>query len=80
MPATYWIFDNPLGESPYTVHAGTCPYCHEGRGTGKANEVERPPWSRWHGPYLSVREAVTVCHLLGGSPAFCQHCLADAEL
>ena len=80
MPATYWIYENPLDVMPCTIHAGTCPFCNDGRGTGRRREAGRLRRSRWLGPYRSVREAITVCAVLGESPHFCQHCRTGVDI
>ena len=68
---TYWVYeDDPT--SSVRVHRATCGFCNDGRGL----RGSRRPDNRWHGPFETEREAVTVALGTGRADVMgCRSCL-----
>lgn len=51
----YYIYENWRAEKKAIIHKGDCPFCNDGKGTGRNTLGEQN--CRWHGAFSSYEEA-----------------------
>jgi hypothetical protein len=72
---SYWVYENWRAHGQRaTVHRGDCGHCNDGAGQRGGTRSDN---GKWHGPFMTVNDALRQAALCGGEQRHCASCTPE---